>query len=537
MLTGSFLLVYGLSFTGFVVLLGCNLKVMWNLFKKIPRSLIFFNLTILAYKLFWLPHTFSSRGSFGAGLLWRAKSIPLADSTQLGFVYSAVIKFFSFICHGIDFDFVVNLNIFLTFFSVFFIYLFIWLLFEDKIIAFFSSVFFAICPVVFIFSLTEDYTVLALFFSFFSLFLAAAFCRSPNKTGLFLLAAVASFLAIGARQEYIIFALIFLAFVAIFIAPVIKNKRFFHFGLVLYSIFLLPLFLMALRIFTRNAGSNDLLVHRYLIRGNYFFRDILVNHLKIFILNLEQNIKAISSFDTLMGFFLLLALVAVWRGWKEYGKPVGFFIFYFLIFFFYYAILHNEGLFNSYKYLASLVFPLAVLAAVGAKHIFSFYPQTTIIVVIIASVFSLYSVSLGPAGGFRFYHYFYPSSPVDAAAYKEYLLLKKEQNEFRATKNALFLSNGKNTLLFSAASVDNYKIKGLGREADFQQTLKAASSSTVIYVSQGIWGFGSRVDLLSNAISPEKFEELIRKYLNVEKEFFSFFADGHKIFLYKTSLK
>ncbi len=537
MLTKSFLFVYSLSFSVFFVLLVYNLRVIWELFKKIPRSLIFFNLAILAYKLFGLPHTFSHRGDFGAHQLWLAKSIPLAGLTQVGFVYSAVIKFFSFIFNGINFDFVVNLNIFLAFFDVFFIYLFIWILFEDKIVAFFSSVFFAICPVVFIYSLTEDYTNLALFFSFFALFLAAAFLRSPNKGGLFLLAVVVSFLAIGARPEYIIFALIFLVFGIMFIAQVIRNKIFFYSCLFLYGMFLLPLFLMALEKFALGIRLDDLFMHRYHIRENYFLQDIFLSHFKIFFLNLRQNIEAILKLDTFMGIFLLLAAVAVWRSWKEYKKQILFFLFYFLAFFFYYAILHNEGFFNSYKYLASLVFPLVVLAAVGARYIFSFCPKLTIAIVVIFSVFSLYSIYLGPAKGFHFYHYFNSSSPVDAAVYKEYLLLKKQQAEFRATGDALFISNGRSTLLFSAVFVDDYKIKSINGEDGLLWVLGGASSSTVIYVSQSIWGFGSRATGAGNIIKPEKFEELIKKYLNIEKEIFSFFADGHKVFLYKTLLK
>lgn len=523
--------IFLISLICYPVLLLYNNQRIWELLKKIPLWLISFNLGLLFYKLFFIPRIFSRGGDFGIWILGMAKSNTIEQIlfSPRSPVYFFIIKLFSKIFGGIDYNFIANFNIILSFINVFSIFLLVWILFKDKIIAIIASLFYAISPIIFVLSQTEDYTNLAIFFSIQALLFAAIYIYKKRISFLWL-ALAASILAIGSRPEYIVFAVLFILFLWLFVK---KTTR--HYLIVVYILFILPLGIIALGHFINNAPM-EFPIHGQVIRSDHLISDLITSHYNIFVGNLFKNLSALLNLYTLMGLFLAMAvLIIFFKIYKEYKQEILFFILYLLIFFLYYAILHNEGMYYDYRYIASLVIPIVILAAVGTKSLFVFKPKLTLLLLISIVSFSLYATFPNLENKFNFYYYDYyvPNNEI----YEEYLIWRAHRDEIDLQEDVNFIANGNRTFFFSAFPIKEKNICCVSTKNELINKIRNSRSDRTIYVSQGIWGFGSLRPSYYEVIEANEFEKTIKELLTLDKEIFSYYIEEHHVFLYKMSVK
>ncbi len=423
-------IVYIISLTVYVIFLLFNCRQIWYLLKKIPIWLYCFNIFLLIYKLFFIPRVYSITGDFGIWTLYIIKSFSFEEiflsgrSSFISPIYFFIIKLFSSLFNGVTLDFVVNFNIFLSFINIFSIFLFVWFLFKDKIIANIASLFFAISPIMIIMSLTDYFTNPAIFFSIQSLLFLSIF-NKKSKINFLIIATTASILAIGLRPEYIVFMPIFILLLYYLSAG--KNIKYLLRYIVCYIIILLPNIILTFLFFYKGWIFGNTGTHKIDTSGHGLFPDFFYIHVKIFINNLLDNFKAIFNLATLMGiFFALASLVLCFKNkFTKYKKIILFFIFYYCLFFLYYAILHNDGLYVNYKYITSLVAPITILAAIGMRLLFNICRKLSILLLLVMIMFSLYAVSSKANNKFNFKHYhngYYNNAIIDIdAGLEEYL--------------------------------------------------------------------------------------------------------------------
>lgn len=530
-------IIISLSLVSYIFLLFYHSKLIGRLFRKIPLWLIGFNFGLLFYKIFLIPHFFSSRGDFGIWILGTmARQGNLINNLQdwKSPTYSFILKLFSKLFGGIDFNFVVNFNIILSFISIFCIFLLTWFLFKDKLIASIASLFYAISPIIFIFSLNEDYSNPAIFFSIQALLFAVIYVYKKRISFLWL-AIAASILAIGCRPGYIIFAIIFILFLWLLAKKFLGHRLWLY--TISYILLVFPRF-VAVYLFFNNT-VNDTSIHgSQPISPEHTFIDTFSVHSNLFIDNLSRNLLMLLDFKTLMGiFFLLIILIFISPAFKKYKKPILFFAFYCLFFFLLYSFFHDEGVVR-YKYLSSLVFPVAVLAAVGLRQLRIVMPKLPFsLLIILIAFYSFYATSFIVDNKFGFSRYGLDSRSF--TLYKEYMEYRSLKDDLREEEdNAIFIANGKRTFLYSAIPIEGDKIYIAYSKKQLEKLIKKIEPEKTIYVSQGMCGFGEFQFGYPYVIKDIEFEKIIKKSLNLNKVMFSYYnIDKHHVFLYKMSVK
>ena len=519
--------LYLIFLAAYFLLLVFNGKRLFLLLKKFPIWLFLVNGALLVYKIFFVPHLYSSRGDFGNWILGSVGTRDLLQNSGIALrpVYYFFVKIFDILFNAANFNATVNLDIFLTFINIFAVFFIVKTLFKNEKIAAAATLLYAFSPILLVISLTEEFTNLAVFFSIQALFFAL-FYVSERRQSLFYLAALASFLAIGSRPEYIIFSFIFLLFSYLFV----KNHCSNYFKmLAAYFVFVLPLFFSATRHFIDTLKIDDAL-HLTLPRPDHLFTDTLAGHWNFFVDNLSVNFYALVNLKTLMGVFVLLALAFVFfYGRKQYKKEILFFSFYFLFVLLYYTFLHSGGIYSSCLYISSLIFPLTVLAGGGLAQV---KPRPVFIfllaVFICFSLFSTYPTS-------TFAQKEYPKHFSFISTFKEYSLFKKNE-KLDLQKNHLFIVNGSRSYLFSELPISERSlIFSVASEKEMKSAIDRAAPGAAIYVYQGFW-VGIRTPGGEKTIDPVEFETMTNNFLKKTTELFSFTReDGApgKVFFYQ----
>lgn len=536
-----------------IFLISYRMKDILSFFRKIPLWLVIFNFCLLVYKIFFIPGIFCSRNDFGVWILGMAKSPDLLHTLMhpRAPVYFFVIDFFGSIFDGVTFDFISAFNTFLLFLGGFYVFFIVFVLFKNKIIASISSVLYLVAPTLFIFSLTEDYTNPAIFFSLQALFFASLY-KYKGYGSYIWLAIFSALLATGSRPEYIIFIPLFIFFLWLLVDNV---KRRHYISLILLS---LPKLLVAIEMYTDKG---------YLIHGNIYsssnltmLKAIKYNFFNNLIGGYPADLHALFNFWTLMGVFIIfgvIGIIYVISCRKEYFKPILFFIVFILAFIFYYCFFHGEGLSAGLKYITSLVFPLVVLASLGIYMIYQKFEYIGLGILTLLAIYSLYITSPHIHNStfpqvskiyneHQLKHYFHNPSHImkerrqyEKLSYKDRYDFHKENKDvdIDLTKNNVFLTNGRRSYL-NVAPINN-KIITISRESSLDRIIRSLQNfSGDIYVAQGALGFmqSNKVGIDGfNAVRPEQFEKEILENFNLKEKLISYYENKHHVFLYKVS--
>ncbi|MCD4761718.1 glycosyltransferase family 39 protein, partial [bacterium] len=507
----------------------------------------------LIYKMFFIPHVFSERNDYGVSLLGFAKDETFwgALFSQEAALYKFIIKFFSQIFNGISLDFIANFHILLSFINCFVIFLLVLLLFKDKIIASYSALFYIISPIIFIISLTEDYTNIALFFSFQAILFLIVYFSNKSLSFLYF-SIVSSILAIYSRPEYVVFAFLFIFFILLF-----KNN--FKQGdfkkiLLFYSLLVIPRVFQTILIFISKIPS-DPGINSLLVNPGDGVLVTLFKHLFVFTNNFRDNLFQLFELKTLMGWFIIIFLLTLFSiKLKKFKKQILFFFLYLIVFFLYYSYFHNQGFVYGYKYLSSLVFPLAVFAGIGFSVLHDKFSLAGKVLFIFIFSYSMLAVSPIMKNKISFKTYFNNNASIDIAIInKEYDLFQDNENKINC--NGLFINNGRVSLLDSALPIRKKNIINADFGKDPLASIKEffkENNNRPMYISQGSRAFIYEPPLINGVFSPscfismdpDGFEAVINEYFDIDKVIFSFYTDDNfrvnnyfHIFLYQVSLK
>jgi len=502
-----------------------NGKKLFLLLKKAPIWLLLINGALLVYKLFIVPRLYSGRGDFGVFFLGSLRDNDLLLNTGLPLrpVYYFFVKIFDILFNATGFDAMVNFNIWLTFINIFAVFFIVKTLFKEEKIAMAATLFYAFSPISLVISMTEEFTSLAIFFCLQAIFFALLYVVE-RRYSFFFLAALASFLAMGTRPEYIVFFFIFLLFSYLFVKD---HCSAYLKSITAYCLLAAPFFAAAAALFVDTLKKDDAL-HITLPRPDHMIGDAIAGHWNFFITNLPANIHSLLNPNTSMGLFVFLSLIFIFFCGRKYKKEIFFFSFYFIFILFYYAFGHSDGIYNSCLYISWLVFPLAVLAG-GGLSLIKWQPVVILFLALFVAfslVYSYPTLAFAQKEGLFIRHYSAPD------ALKEYSLFK-ENVKLNLQKNHLFIVNGWRSCLYSELPIKERPLSltfSLDSEEEMVRIIKKAEAGTIFYVYQGFWVRFERT------IDPVKFEAVASTLLKKEKEFFSFNrVDGvaGKIFFYQ----
>jgi hypothetical protein len=466
-------------------------------------------------------------------------------------VYFFIIDFFGVVFDGVTFDFVSALNAFFLFLGAFYIFFIVLILFKNKIIASISSFLYLISPILFIFSLTEDYTNPALFFSLQALFFACLYKYKGDKSYIWI-SIFSAILTLGARPEYIIFIALYLLFLFFFIS----NARKIH-----YASFIalsIPKFVIAVNMYT-NEGR--------FIHGNIFDHPNLTfwhwlqhNFSSNLLGNLQGDMHALFDPATLMGVLMVLGLwgaALVIFYYKKYLKAILYFAILFFVFAFYYCFFHGEGLDGGFKYISSLILPLIVLSAISLYEIYTRARYLFWAIIVLMAGYSLhitspvtYNMDIPHPIRDSYDHHFkgYFENPLNITKeYKRYKELnyktryswgdETQEADIDLTRNNVFLTNGIRTYL-SAAPVNKEVRSFLDIDSLRRELSSLKDFSGDIYAAQGALGFtAANKNIFSefHGVHPKEFEQILLDNFVLEKEIISYYEGEHHVFLYKLS--
>ncbi len=349
-------------------------KDIFSYLKKIPKSLFILSSTFLIWGLFLIPQNFSGRGGFGSWQMsvanysnWKELLINVRDP-----LYLWRIKLFSNLLGGIGYDFVSNLNFIGFIIGVLLVYLIIKNLTDNKKAAYAGSLLYLFNPIVFTFSLTEDYALLALFFMIVSFFFASLYVDSKNK--LFLIPAMSSvILSAGSRIEYIFFPFLFTLFYLCFV----DKKRYKHYygSLILFLVLIIPRTLATLGMYFEAAQTDAALtVKTYQYEGKLipYIQSVIVGASSFFVKNLKTAFEVLTNPYNLNLFLLLvglITLISAFKANKKIKKTVFFFSAQFVFLFLYYNYFHSVVGINAHRYQITILFPLIIISGIGLGYL------------------------------------------------------------------------------------------------------------------------------------------------------------------------
>lgn len=516
------LIISSIIILAFLLFLGGTLfkaKDLIRFAKQIPAWLFISNTALLLCKIFLIPHVFSSKSDYGIFMLEYAKETPFFVIREGFPVFSFLIRGFSYILQGVGFEFIVNLHSFFAYLNIFSIFLIVLILFKHKIAAASAAVMYAASPLILITSLTEEYTNPAVFFSIQALLWASIFYQE-KKVYLLIPSLGAAILAMGTRPEYALFFILYLMFIR-YVRPLKPGLKF-NMIIAMFVVLAIPLLMNIGRLYLNSSISNPRISPVIAGSGssNWF-----IAHSRIFLDNLPANIYALTNPFTLTGIFLFFALGNLFAK-TETGsrKFFWYFIFYFLSFFIYYCFLHIEGIYNTYRYIATLILPLAVLGGLGLAKIFA--NKKIFIIPIIA----ILPVAAGILILFYPDKFIYNFSNNDE--YAEYKIWQKNLPLIKRSEKTKYLSYSQNTF-FYAFPFPEKNIFPIDTIEELDLFLRSSSPDDKVYVSQGPFNCNSGQSRKPGTITADEFEAQIKQKLILKEVIFSKYYDyGGHIYLY-----
>ncbi len=544
-----------LSVLALIIVLGSVLikkDVLIKEIKEIPRSFIVAGLGLLLWFVFLVEKSFSGRQDMGVWLF----SLPNMDSwIQLLPEIRAPVYFWRSkalieIFDGISYEFLAVISFATFIVSIFLVYLTIKNITENKSAAYLSSLFYAFYPITFVYSMTEDYVLLAVFFGIISLFFASLWVKKRDESYLFPMAASA-LLSAASRVDYVFFPYLII-FLYILLSENRKDSKFWKTALV-FIVFFIPRTLSSLGMYL-DAAQHDPGLTENLIEytGNPFSYavEIAGGFFGSFVINLQNSLRAYLNTSDLSLIFVILGFLSLILIFKKVDKKskklVFFLLFQFLFLFIYYNFLHPTGGATAPRYQITVMFPLLLLSGIFIGFIFEgreyFSYLISSALLIFSFIFLIFPLT------FRSYVNLLPDNSLkfDIAYYDENLFREYDKyrelsyenrisriakSEFDVFKeeNTYFLINGDRTFLHSMPI--NGTFVPIFENQELEEFYEKAESGALIYVTQSEIGFTiHHVDGYS-PINPEKFKEKVLDLFELEEVLIDYEIDEHNAFL------
>jgi hypothetical protein len=504
-----------------------------------------------------IPQNFSGRGGFGSWQMsvanhsnWKELLTNVRDP-----LYLWRMKFFSKLFRGISYDFLSNLNFIGFIVGALLIYIIIKNLTENKKAAYAGSLLYLFNPIIFTFSLTEDYALLALFLMIVAFFFASLYVKSGDK--LFLIPTMSSvILSAGSRIEYIFFPFLFLLFYLFFVEKEKGKYKQYYGSLLLFLILIVPRALATIGMYFEDAQSDTALtVNTYTYEGKLipYIIDVLLGASSFFIKNLKTAFSILLNPYNLNLLLLLIGVITFifsFRQNKKIKKTVFFFAIQFIFLIFYYSYFHAVVGIDAPRYQITILFPLIIISSIGIGFLLKRKTFLYYLFLELLLVFSFITVIFPLTFQDNFnlmvdknIRYFVSNSAV-LREYEKYDSLTYENRitnligskiDIRGGENVYYLSNGERNLIHSMPITMNFL--ALRDKEDLKKIRKQIPSEATIYISQSELGFTSHQIDRYSAINPSTFEEEVKKYFIIEEEFISYQVNDHHVFLYKVKIK
>ncbi|MFW6009265.1 MAG: glycosyltransferase family 39 protein [archaeon] len=506
--------------------------------------------------MFLIPKNFSARSAFGS---WQMGMSNLSSWSNLladvrAPVYLWRTKFLSFLLDGVSYDFIANLNFIGFFIGVFLIYILVKNLTENKKAALASSLFYLLNPIIFFFSLTQDYALPALFFMLLSLCFLSI--KIDSEDYFFLLPAFSSaLLAAGSRVEYIFFPFLLILFILILSKKnELKSNLLYIF---LFFLAIIPRTISSLSMYFIDAQHDTFLHARtYNYSKNIFSYviKVIIGTSDYFLKNIEVAWNVLTNPYNLNLIFLILGVISILfsiRKDKKLKKVIFLFSASFLFLIFYYCYFHAVEGIQPYRYTITVLTPLLIVAGIGFGTILKrkeiIYYSLLEILFLFTFITLLFPLTLPNKGEF-FIDQELKQNSQNQPTKNEYLKYKKlsyENNisrlfntdfDIEKGENTYFISNGSRHFIhgmpvsgnFIVISSENNLTKFLKR--DFQNEDK-------IYIIQSELGIRTTKINGFRGISPKIFEEKIKDLFVVKKRFISYYNKGHHVFFFEVKPK
>lgn len=560
--SGIILVVAGL------ILLHCIFKKRKELFlnlKEIPGSLIGLHLFFLVWGLFMVVKNFS-RGEFGVWLMSTTNMNTFSSllSTVRTPVYHFRSKILAEIFGGISYEFISNVNFIGFIIASLLIYRIVFNLVKNKQSAYAASIFFLTSPVMFTFSLIEDYALLALFFMIVSLFFISMSIKEEDS--FYVLPAMATaLLSAGSRVEYIIFPYLF-----ILLFLILSNRKDLKKNILLasgFGLLVIPRTISTVSMYFLDA-QQDVALHgtTYEYTGNpiTYIMTVIRGSANFFIENMQDSFRILTNPRDLTLLFLILSIMGFFVVLKKESRRIrrvyAFFIFQFIVLVLYYSYFHAVNGIRAYRYLITIITPLMITAGISfglltAKRKSVFFGGLQILL-IFSFITVLFPLSFRQHSNLildrRLDHFINSDFEQVRREYYAHKELSYENRvssifnddfDIKGGSDSYFIINGERSLLHSMPIDGNFiGVSDIERISELADHIPKEAN---IYASQSEMGFTShRIDGYSNiSVDPKKFEDHILDNFIVEKKIISYEIedrydiDHHHAFLFKLKHK
>ncbi len=544
-----------ISLLGLALSLFIKRRELFSYLRQIPSSLVIISSSLFLWGAFAVPKTFSGRGELGVWLMSKANTfswLELLTNTRTP-VHLWRTRFFSKLFDGVSYDFIVILNFAGFIISGLLIYLIVKNLTENYLSGYAASIFYLFSPLIFIFSLTEDYALPGIFFMILSLFFISIWYKSNNNFYLFP-ALLSSLLTAGSRTEYIFFPYMLLIFYFMLAKNINWKTHLKH--LLIFFFLLITRTIVSVGTYFVDAQS-DYALHRetYEYQGNLweYIIQVLTGTPRISLIpdNIISGFSAMTNLNDLTGIFLGLSIIALFSVLifkKSKSKKTTLFLS--LMFFFlfaYYNVLHPDGI-TTQRYLIVAVVPLTIIAGIAIGTIVKnkefllyllIFPIIifTITTVIIPISFHEYANSMvdrnlkffvfSDADNVRKEHDKYKSLSYENRLSR---ILSKETN-IEKGERTYFIINGERSFLHTMPI--NGTFVPIWEKDKLIEIEKKITKNDIVYATQSEMGFTSHLIDNYSPVDPALFEKTILEIFELEKIIISYYTEGHHAFLYK----
>ncbi|MFW6025215.1 MAG: glycosyltransferase family 39 protein [Candidatus Woesearchaeota archaeon] len=544
-----------------------KIKTIFSYLKKIPKSLLGISLGFSLWGLFFVPKNFSSRGEFG---VWFFSEANLQSWGELlrnirTPIYYWRTKLLSELLGGISYEFIANLNFITFIFGSLLIYIIVKNIIQNDKAAYAASLFFIINPILFTFSFTEDYAILALFFSLLSLFFASIQIDSGDD--IFLLLAMASaLLSAGSRVEYIFFPFLFILFYFLFIFKKEKSNKLQFGSLLLFLVIIIPRTISTLIMYFGDIGHDPGLsktAPEYSGNPIKYVFEVLGSNYTYFIKNIREAWGYVTNPYNLTLLFFILGLSSLFlllknKNKAKLKKAVVFFLFSFFFLVIFYSYLHAELGMGGYRYRITIFTPLIISAGISFGLFLKnkpiiFYSGLHLIFIIsfITTLFPL-GIENGSSlmideGLKELTQYNYEETRREYNKYKSltyenkiYNILNKKEPDVPTGERGYFITNGTRNVLHSMPINGNFiaiRSRDELTASKLAKKLSEVKEGDKIYVSQSEMGFTSNQIDGYHYVDPDIFEKKIKLLFDIKREIISYQHEGHHAFLYEVVKK
>ena len=522
-------IVYLIAIALFFVFILIKSKKIISFAKELPVWFWAISVTMLSYKIFYLPHIISYKSDFGAWILGMAKEPGLFAVLEnvRSPVYFFLIKIFSIIFNGVSFNLIVNWHIILFFISSILLYLLCKKLFKSEVIAGIATILFIFNPILLITSINENNANLAIFFSLISLLFVVLYAED-NNDNIWLYASVcAAILAAGTKPEYIAYSMVY----CVFLYFILKKQA--VFTILMYLVLVTPRLIVSVIDYISSA-TLDTALHGETVESSSHVFSLMFIHFRQFVEYLWPNFLVLLNPQNLTGILFVFSLITIFRLVKDKKIKMNyFFVFFFCFVFVYYVLFHVDGFYkDEFKYTPILLLPLIFLAASGMGILYNrnnFFRYFTIFLLAVMSVYGLYfthpNVVLSSKSG-RYSH----RAVLESAEYREYINWRN--NEKLIDLEAIFISDNHITMHNSALRIKEANTFSVFKQEEFFDQLSKITPGTKVYFSKGY--IGQNVDGPvngNNKLKTNDLEEMAGDKLRFIREIFNYSEGETDVYL------